>query len=106
MWMSRERAVEFRQILLDGGGLRERVLTSWATKRFDEICLFLKISGDMELGLLEKPICLEGSAVSEDQCQPLVQSNSAGGLRGAQCGKFGLSAVLFAEFPEFGQIFS
>ncbi|MFM8729322.1 MAG: hypothetical protein ACKON9_29825, partial [Planctomycetaceae bacterium] len=82
--MSRERAVEFRQILLDGGGLRERVLTSWETKRFDEICLFLKISGDMELGLLEKPICLGGSAVSEDQYPPVIQSKFAGGV--ARCG--------------------
>jgi hypothetical protein len=104
--MSRERAVDFRQILPDGGELRERVLTSWATKRFDEICLFLKISGDMELGLLEKPICLAGSGVSEDQCQPVVQGKFAGGLRGTPGRKFGLSAVLFAEFPEFGQIFS
>jgi len=104
--MSRERAVEFRQILLDGGGLRERVLTSWATKRFDEIYLFLKISGDMELGLLEKPICLGGSAVSEDQYPPVIQRKFSGGSRGAAGRKFGLSAVLFAEFPELGQIFS
>ena len=104
--MSCESVAKIWRILQFGGPSRGWVLTSKQEKRFDGNSMFLKISGNLASGLLEKPIWLSGSTSVAHSLRLFDPRGFTSGLQMSKVWNIRSFCSVVCEFPEIRTDFS